>query len=91
MWASFCAAGANIEGMKTSTVVSHAQRREKFLGLAAQAYDELETWYDQHPDATFAEIEAKAREVRQALMGRGLEILINRRSPSVRHAASRCG
>ncbi len=65
--------------MKTSTVTSYAQRREQFLALAAQAYEELETWYDQHPDTTFAEIEAKAREVRQALMGRGLEILINQR------------
>ncbi|GIV85130.1 MAG: hypothetical protein KatS3mg052_2137 [Candidatus Roseilinea sp.] len=61
--------------MKPSTVSSHAQRREQFLALAAQAYEELETWYDQHPDATFAEIEA----LRQVLMGRGLEILINQR------------
>ncbi|WP_169239619.1 hypothetical protein [Candidatus Roseilinea sp. NK_OTU-006] len=61
--------------MKPSTVSSHAQRREQFLALAAQAYEAFETWYDQHPDAAFAEIEA----LRQALMGRGLEILINQR------------
>ncbi|RMG63494.1 MAG: hypothetical protein D6709_08205, partial [Chloroflexi bacterium] len=59
--------------MKPSTVSSHAQQREQFLPLAAQAYEAFETWYDQHPDAAFAEIEA----LRQALMGRGLEILIN--------------
>ncbi|WP_169237161.1 hypothetical protein [Candidatus Roseilinea sp. NK_OTU-006] len=61
--------------MRPSTVSSHAQRREQFLALAAQAYEAFKTWYDQHPDATFAEIEA----MRQALMGRGLEILINQR------------
>ncbi|MFN4293979.1 MAG: hypothetical protein ACK4JD_07595 [Thermoflexales bacterium] len=36
--------------MKTSAVPTPAQRREKFLALAAQAYNELEKWYDQHPD-----------------------------------------
>ncbi|WP_169237268.1 hypothetical protein [Candidatus Roseilinea sp. NK_OTU-006] len=61
--------------MRPSTASGHAQRREQFLALAAQADEALETWYDQHPDAAFAEIEA----LRQALMGRGLEILINQR------------
>ncbi|MFN4294015.1 MAG: hypothetical protein ACK4JD_07780 [Thermoflexales bacterium] len=51
--------------------------------LVAQAYDESETWYDQHPDATSAEIEAKSREVLQALMDRVSEMLINQR----RHTA----
>lgn len=76
--------------MKTSAVSTPAQRREQFLALAAQAYEELETWYDQHPDATFAEIEAKAREVRQALMGRGLEILINQRRHTADITAPAC-
>lgn len=78
----FCGEG-KIGSVKTSTVATPAQQCEQFLALAAQAYDELERWYDQHPDATFAEIEAKAREVQQALMGRGLEILIYQR----RHTA----
>lgn len=68
-------------GMKRSTI-SRAQRREAFLDLAEQAFDELETWYDAHPDASFAEIEAKAREVRRAWMGQGLELRINQRTCS---------
>jgi DNA repair exonuclease SbcCD ATPase subunit len=76
-------------GMKRSTI-SRAQRREAFLALAGQAFDELETWYDAHPEASFAEIEAKAREVRQALMGKGLELLINQRIHAVELHAPRC-
>ena len=32
--------------------MSRAHRRAAFLD-AAQLFDELDTWYDQHPDATF--------------------------------------
>ncbi|MCS6847021.1 MAG: hypothetical protein RMN52_04825 [Anaerolineae bacterium] len=68
--------------MKRS-IMSRAQRREAFLALAGQAFDELESWYDAHPNATFAEIEARARRVRQTLMGQGLEILVNQRRHEV--------
>jgi hypothetical protein len=64
---------------------SRAQRREAFLTLAGQAFDELEAWYEAHPEATFGEIEAKARAVRRTLMGAGLAVLINQRSHA--HAA----
>jgi hypothetical protein len=74
--------------MKRSTI-SRAQRREAFLALAGQAFDELETWYDAHPDASFAEIEAEAREVRQALMGQGPKLLINQRAHAVELHRSR--
>ncbi|MGQ9599829.1 MAG: hypothetical protein ACUVWZ_10480 [Anaerolineae bacterium] len=41
----------------------------------------LEAWYDAHPDASFGEIEHQARQERQALMGQGLEALVNGRDP----------
>jgi hypothetical protein len=59
--------------------MSRAQRQAAFLEEAVRLYDRLENWYDQHPDATFGEIEAEARKQRRTLMGRALALLINGR------------
>jgi len=59
--------------------MSRAQREAVFLEKAAQMYAVLEDWYDQHPKASFGEIEAEARRVRHELMGEGLAVLINGR------------
>jgi hypothetical protein len=59
--------------------LSRAQREAAFLERAARTYGRLEDWYDQHPDASFGEIEAQARQVRRELMGAGLGIVINGR------------
>ena len=32
-------------------------------------YEQLEAWYDEHPDASFGEIEAEARRQRREMMG----------------------
>ena len=58
---------------------SRAQRRAAFLERAVQMFDALEDWYDEHPDASFGEIEAEARRQRRELMGQALAILINGR------------
>ena len=42
-------------------------------------FEGLEEWYDQHPTASFGEIEAEARQRRRELMGKGLAVLINGR------------
>lgn len=60
-------------------VKSRVQRREEFITRAATMYDALEDWYDAHPEASFVEIEHKAREQRRELMGETLGILINKR------------
>ena len=60
-------------------VKSRVQRREEFITRAAAMYDALEEWYDGHPEASFGEIEHKAREQRRELMGETLGILINTR------------
>ncbi|MCS6847019.1 MAG: hypothetical protein RMN52_04815 [Anaerolineae bacterium] len=52
-------------------IMSRAQRREAFLALAGQAFDELESWYDAHPNATFAEIEARPAECDRHSRARG--------------------
>jgi hypothetical protein len=41
--------------------MSRAQRRTAFLERVIQMFDALEDWYDEHPDASFGEIEAEAR------------------------------
>lgn len=46
---------------------------------AGQMFDEMESWYDQHTDASFGEIEAEAREQRRKMMGEALGILVNGR------------
>lgn len=60
--------------------LSPAQRQAAFLAAAARMYARLESWYEQHPDASFGEIEAEARQCRRELMGETLALLINGRS-----------
>ncbi len=76
-------------GMK-KVLRSRAQRREAFVNRAGLAFDELERWYEERPGASFEEIEAKAREVRRELMGRGLEVLINQRGQASEVGLPRC-
>lgn len=59
--------------------MGRAERRAAFVAEAGRMFDELETWYDQHPGASFGEIEAEARRGRRELMGAGLAVLINGR------------
>jgi rubredoxin len=70
--------------------MSRAQREAAFLERAAQMYAVLEDWYDQHPEASFGEIEAEARRLRHKLMGEGLAVLINGRDTGYQLEAPRC-
>jgi DNA-directed RNA polymerase subunit RPC12/RpoP len=58
---------------------SRHQREVAFLELAKRMYSELEAWYDNHPQASFGEIESEARRRRRDLMGELLALLINGR------------
>jgi len=70
--------------------MSRSKRKETFLTAASEMYDGLEGWYDTHPEATFEEIEAEARRRRRALMGKGLEIVVNGRDTGYRVEGVRC-
>jgi DNA-directed RNA polymerase subunit RPC12/RpoP len=71
-----------------------AERKAEFLAAAAQMYEQLEAWYEAHPEASFGEIEAEARWRRRALMGSALATLINGRDSgyqSARPTCAQCG
>jgi len=70
--------------------MSQSRREETFLAAASEMYNGLEAWYDEHPGATYGEIESEARRCRRALMGKGLEILINGRDTGYRVEGVRC-
>jgi hypothetical protein len=50
----------------------------------------LEAWYDEHPEATFGEIEQEARRRRRELMGKVLEIVVNGRDNGVQVEGVHC-
>jgi hypothetical protein len=62
-----------------SRLQSRAQREAAFLKLATDLYTQLEEWYDQHPAASFGELEQEARRLRREFMGHGLAVVINGR------------
>ena len=55
---------------------SRTQRKAEFMKAAEAIYEEMEDWYDAHPDASFEEIEEEMRQRRRTLMGGTLETLI---------------
>lgn len=70
--------------------MSRRKRKEAFLAAASEMYEELEKWYDEHPEATYGEIELEARRRRRELMGKGIEILINGRDTGYQVEGVRC-
>jgi hypothetical protein len=70
--------------------MSRAQRRERFLQAAVGMFEAMEEWYDQHPEATFGEIEQQARQQRAEFMGQALALWINGRDTGVQVEPPRC-
>jgi hypothetical protein len=73
-----------------SRMQSRAQREAAFLKLAADLHNQLEEWYDQHPAASFGELEQEARQLRREFMGQGLAVVINGRDTGFQVEEPRC-
>jgi hypothetical protein len=73
-----------------SRLQSRAQGEAAFLKLAADLHTQLEEWYDQHPAASFGEIEQEARRLRREFMGHGLAVVINGRDSGFQLEAPVC-
>src|SRR3989304_2040395 len=69
---------------------SRARRQVAFMEEAQRMYEQLEDWYDKHPQASFGEIEAEARKRRRELMGKALEQLVNGRDTGGQVTAPKC-
>ena len=60
------------------------------MAEAERMYEKLEEWYDQHPEASFGEIEAEARKYRRQLMGKAMEQLVNGRDSGAQVESPKC-
>ena len=69
---------------------SRERRKAAFMQEAERMYEQLEEWYDKHPEASFGEIEAEARKRRRELMGKTLAQLVNGRDTGVQIEAPKC-
>ncbi len=70
--------------------MSRAQREGAFLKEARTMFDAVEAWYDNHPDASFGEIEEEARAQRRVFMGQALAIMINGRDTGIQVQPPHC-
>ncbi len=70
--------------------MSRAERKAAFMKQAGQMFEELESWYDQNPAASFEEIEERARQARRKMMGKSLGIMINGRDVGKTEKAPKC-
>jgi hypothetical protein len=70
--------------------MSRAQREAAFQELAARMYRGLEEWYEEHPEASFGEIEEAARRLRRDMMGETLTVLINGRDSGYQAEGLKC-
>lgn len=71
--------------------LSRTQRQAAFEEIAKQMYEEMENWYDGHPEASFGEIEMEVRQQRREMMGETIRILVNGRDNGFQLEAPKCG
>jgi hypothetical protein len=51
-----------------------SEAREEYMRRAEELWDEFNAWYQDHPEATFDEMEAELGKQRRAILGNFLEL-----------------
>ncbi len=69
---------------------TRAQAREAFMEQAGQLWDEFNTWYQAHPEATFKEMELHLRPLRRKLMGQTLTLVLSQGDLGAKPEAPTC-
>lgn len=64
--------------------------REEFLKRAEELWDEFNAWQDDHPEATFDEMEEEIGEQRRAVLGELLELSLRRKDLGATPEAPSC-
>jgi hypothetical protein len=59
--------------------LSPDEARAAFMDRAGELWDELDSWYQQHPEATFKEIELYLCQLRRSLMGQVIPLILAQR------------
>jgi hypothetical protein len=70
--------------------MSRQERKAAFMKQAEEMFEELESWYDRNPCASFEEIEKQARQARRKMMGESLGIMINGRDVGKMKEGPKC-
>ena len=69
---------------------SRTKRQAAFMEEAKRMFEQMEEWYDAHPQASFGEIEIEARKRRRELMGKAIAQLVNGRDVGAQVELPKC-
>lgn len=61
-------------GRRSGARQTRSEARDEFLRRAERLWDEFNGWYQEHPEATFDEMEAELGKQRRAILGDFLEL-----------------
>ena len=61
-------------GRRSGARQTRSEARDEFLQRAEKLWDEFNGWYQDHPEATFDEMEAELGKQRRAILGNFLEL-----------------
>jgi hypothetical protein len=67
-----------------------SEAREEFLRRTEELWDELNAWYQGHPEATFDEMESELGKQRRAILGNFLELSLRQGDLGARPEAPSC-
>jgi hypothetical protein len=70
--------------------LTRSEAREAFLQKVDEIWEEFNTWYDTHPEATFDEIEVQLGKRRRSWLGEMLELTLRHRDLGAMPEPPRC-